>query len=140
MKYKGYEAVVKYSDEDETFVGEVINSHDILVFDGNTVDEVNESFHAVVDEYLEDCETEGRTPQKPFSGQFITRISPSLHPQLFIQAKTSGKIGATELYFAHFLGANGASEFINAKAVNGETKASYLFPAAAKANKNVFFN
>jgi predicted HicB family RNase H-like nuclease len=91
MKYKGYEAVVKYSDEDETFIGEVINSQDILVFDGDTVDEVRQSFHAVVDEYLEDCKNEGKPPQKPFSGQFITRISPSLHQQLFINARKSGK-------------------------------------------------
>jgi predicted HicB family RNase H-like nuclease len=91
MKHKGYEAVVIYSDEDETFIGEVINSQDILVFDGNTVDEIKKSFHAVVDEYLEDCEPEGKSPQKPFSGQFITRISPALHQQLFIKAKKSGK-------------------------------------------------
>lgn len=91
MKYKGYEAIIKYSDEDETFIGEVINTQDILVFDGETVDEVRESFYAVVDEYLEDCEREGVKPQKPFSGQFITRLNPQLHQKLFIRAKQSGK-------------------------------------------------
>ena len=54
MKYKGYEAIVKYSDEDATFVGEVINTRDMLIFDGNDVTEIEQSFHAVVDEYLED--------------------------------------------------------------------------------------
>ena len=91
MKYKGYEAVVKYSDEDETFVGEVINSQDILVFDGQTVDEVKQSFCSVVDGYLEDCSKEGLDPKKPFSGQFITRLKPMLHQKLFIRAKKSGK-------------------------------------------------
>lgn len=29
MKYKGHEAAIKYSDEDETFIGEVVNTSDI---------------------------------------------------------------------------------------------------------------
>lgn len=62
MKYKGYEAVSKYSDEDQTFIGEVINTSDILVFDGKEVSEIEAAFHAVVDEYLEDCRSEGKQP------------------------------------------------------------------------------
>ena len=91
MKYKGYEAVVKYSDEDETFVGEVINTRDMLIFEGNDVAEIEQSFHAVVDEYLEDCDKESREPDKPFSGQFVMRVDPKLHRELFIQAKHSGQ-------------------------------------------------
>ena len=91
MKYKGYEAVIKYSDDDETFIGEVINTQDILVFDGEKVSEVEKSFHAVVDEYLDDCVAEGKDPNKPFSGQFLMRINPELHRSLTIIAKKSGK-------------------------------------------------
>jgi predicted HicB family RNase H-like nuclease len=91
VKYKGYEAVVKYSDEDETFIGEVINTRDMLVFDGNDVSEIEQSFHAVVDDYLEDCDKEGKEPNKPFSGQFVMRVDPKLHRELFIQAKHSGQ-------------------------------------------------
>ena len=54
MKYKGYEAVIRYSAEDETFVGEVINTRDILVFDGADVNEIKQSFKSVVDEYLDE--------------------------------------------------------------------------------------
>lgn len=90
MNYKGYEAVIQYSDEDETFIGEVVNTSDILVFDGSTVDEVKESFYAVVDEYIVDCLKEGKKPQKPFSGKFMTRINPSLHQNVFIRAKKVG--------------------------------------------------
>lgn len=90
MKYKGYESVIRYSDEDQTFIGEVINTRDILIFDGNDVSEIERSFHAVVDEYIEDCKTEGKEPNKPFSGQFVMRIKPELHRALFIKAKQSG--------------------------------------------------
>jgi predicted HicB family RNase H-like nuclease len=34
MKYKGYEAVVEYDEEDRLFVGRVINIQDIIAFDG----------------------------------------------------------------------------------------------------------
>jgi len=89
MKYKGYEAVIKYSDEDQTFIGEVINTRDILIFDGDSVSEVKTSFHAVVDDYIEDCTAESKEPNKPFSGQFVMRIKPELHRELFIKAKQS---------------------------------------------------
>jgi len=90
MKYKGYESVIRYSDEDQTFVGEVINTQDILIFDGNDVSEIERSFHAVVDEYIKNCAAEGKEPNKPFSGQFVMRIKPELHRALFIKAKQSG--------------------------------------------------
>jgi len=63
MKYKGYESVIRYSDEDQTFIGEVINTRDILVFDGNDVFEVEQSFHATVDEYIKDCAAEKKRAQ-----------------------------------------------------------------------------
>lgn len=90
MKYKGYESVIRYSDEDQTFIGEVINTRDILIFDGNNVSEVEASFHAVVDDYIEDCLAESKEPNKPFSGQFVMRINPELHRELFIKAKQAG--------------------------------------------------
>ena len=90
MKYKGFESVIRYSDEDGTFVGEVINTRDILIFDGNNVSEVEASFHAVVDEYIEDCKAESKEPNKPFSGQFVMRIKPELHRELFAKAKQAG--------------------------------------------------
>jgi len=48
------------------------------------------------------------------------------------------EIGATELYFAHFMGAGGAVKFFKALENDPSQSASALFPQAAKANKNVF--
>lgn len=50
-----------------------------------------------------------------------------------------GEVGATELYLAHFLGSNGASKFLNAKDANADTNAAALLPAAAKANRSIFY-
>lgn len=57
----------------------------------------------------------------------------------FLQNHTKGEIGSTELYFAHFMGAGGASAFLNARDENPLQKAATLFPRAAKANRNVFY-
>lgn len=57
-----------------------------------------------------------------------------------LQKNTKGDVGATELYFAHFMGAGGAAKFLNSRAVNGDAIAADIFPAAAKANKNVFYD
>lgn len=51
-----------------------------------------------------------------------------------------GDIGATELYFAHFLGASGATGFLNALHEDPLATAADLFPKAARANRNVFYD
>lgn len=58
----------------------------------------------------------------------------------YLKDNTKGKVGSTELYLAHFMGAGGAAKFLNARAVNGNVAGKDLFPAAAKANKTVFYD
>ena len=67
MKYKGYEASIEYDDEDRLFFGRVININDIIIFDGLSVDELEQAFHQVIDEYLADCQALRKTPEKPIS-------------------------------------------------------------------------
>jgi len=55
MKYKRYEATVEYDDVDQIFFGRVINTRDIISFDGEPIAELKQSFQAVIEEYLEDC-------------------------------------------------------------------------------------
>ncbi len=58
----------------------------------------------------------------------------------FLNSHWGGKIGATELYFAHFLGAGGAASFLRARDENPLQTAADLFPKAAQANRNVFYD
>ena len=46
---------------------------------------------------------------------------------------------ASELYLAHFLGAEGAGKFLTALAANPGQSAAALFPRAAAANRAIFF-
>jgi predicted HicB family RNase H-like nuclease len=90
MKYKGYEAVVEFDPEDRIFFGRVVGTRDVIAFDGQTVDELEASFQAVIDEYLADCERLEKSPDKPCSGRFNLRISPELHRQAVLKAEVEG--------------------------------------------------
>ena len=57
----------------------------------------------------------------------------------YLEREWGGDAGATELYFAHFLGAGKAAGFLNAMDENPMQVASDLFPKAASANRNVFY-
>lgn len=50
------------------------------------------------------------------------------------------KIGDTEMYLAHFLGAKGAVNFLKEYNENPQQSGAALFPQAARSNRNVFYN
>lgn len=91
MKYKNYEATVKFDEESEMFYGEVINTRDVITFQGKSVAELKRQFKISVEDYLEFCSERNEEPDKPFSGNFVLRISPELHHKLYKKAKLSGK-------------------------------------------------
>lgn len=45
----------------------------------------------------------------------------------------------TDLYMAHFMGLGGARQFLTTMATNPQASGAALFPAAARANRNVFY-
>lgn len=57
-----------------------------------------------------------------------------------LRQHVGGKIGSTELYLAHFLGAGGASGFLNAMKKSPNMTAADLFPKEARSNRNVFYD
>ena len=87
MTYKGYMAQVEYDDEARIFHGEVMNTRDVITFQGTSVEELEEAFRGSVDDYLSWCEEEGTNPEKPYSGKFNLRLSPELHREMVITAK-----------------------------------------------------
>ena len=91
MEYQGYVGRVEYDDEAQLFHGEVINTRDVITFQGVAVAELRKAFHDSVDDYLAFCKERGEQPEKPFSGQFVTRVNPDLHRRINIAAALSGK-------------------------------------------------
>jgi predicted HicB family RNase H-like nuclease len=90
MKYRGYTGVVELDEEAGVLFGRVIGLRDVITFQGCSVDEVTRAFHDSVDDYLEFCAERGESPEKPYSGQFVLRLDPSLHRELAHAAEAQG--------------------------------------------------
>lgn len=67
MEYKGYVGRVEFDDEAEIFHGEIINTRDVITFQGASVAELTNAFRESIDDYLAFCDQRGETPDKPFS-------------------------------------------------------------------------
>lgn len=79
LQYKDYEGSVLYSSEDRLLHGAILGIRDMVTYDGADIPTLEQNFHAAVDEYLEFCRVEGRSPNKPFKGSLNVRISHDLH-------------------------------------------------------------
>ncbi len=91
MKHKGYEGIVTYDEEADILHGEVINTRDVITFQGTSLPQLKKAFKESVEDYLAFCKERGEEPDKPFTGNFVVRISPDLHRQLHADAKREGK-------------------------------------------------
>ena len=52
LKYKGYTGRVEYDDEAKIFHGEIIDTKDVITFQGTSVDEIEKAFRESIDDYL----------------------------------------------------------------------------------------
>ena len=53
LNYKGYIGHARFDDEDAIFHGEVINTKDVITFQGRNAQEIKKAFKDSVDDYLE---------------------------------------------------------------------------------------
>ena len=91
-------------------------------------------------------ETEGKSKSEilnmrkdPEKASFMAAAFASENEKL-LNANWGGDVGPTELYLAHFLGASGATSFLNARDENPLRSAADLNPRAARANRGVFYD
>ncbi len=57
----------------------------------------------------------------------------------YLTKRLGREVTDTDLYLAHFLGAEGAGRFLTALARNGQSSAASVVPQAAETNENVFY-
>jgi predicted HicB family RNase H-like nuclease len=87
MTYKGYEGAVEFDERAKVFTGEVINTRDVITFQGKSVQELERAFRESVEDYLEFCKSRNEEPEKPFSGNLMLRMPPTLHRRIALEAK-----------------------------------------------------
>jgi len=83
LEYKGYKGSVEYSKEDNCLFGKVQGmSKALILYEGNTLEELRKDFEEGVDSYLEACKADGVEPAKPYSGRLNLRMSSELHSRI----------------------------------------------------------
>lgn len=87
LVHKGYIGHVEFDYEMEIFHGEVINTRDVITFQGSTVEEIKTAFVDSVEDYLSFCAQRNEQPEKPFSGKLNLRLEPELHREAYVAAK-----------------------------------------------------
>ena len=90
LTYKGYTARIEYDDEEEAFLGHVVNISDVVTFYGESVKDLHREMKTSVDEYLKVCKEMGKSPDKPYSGRFVVRVDPELHKRIDAARHTIG--------------------------------------------------
>ena len=91
LKYNDFIASIKYSEEDEAFIGRIEGINSVVSFEGQSVKELKDAFKEAVESYLDFCRRKGISePQKSYTGVFNVRIDANLHRTAAIAAKTNG--------------------------------------------------
>lgn len=72
IQYKSYIGSVEFSEEDGIFYGKVKGIRSLISYEGKNAKELLDDFHGAVDDYLENCEAEGKEPEVATLGQNIT--------------------------------------------------------------------
>jgi predicted HicB family RNase H-like nuclease len=90
LRYKGYTGSIEVSVEDGCLFGKIQFINDLVGYEGETVDELRQSFQSAVDGYLDTCKELGEEPEKPFKGSFNVRIGSELHREAAVAASQDG--------------------------------------------------
>ena len=91
LKYKGYTGKVEFDDQARLFHGEILDTRDVITFQGESVDEIEKSFRESIDDYLDFCKSRSEAPDRPFSGKLLLRIPSELHHDIFLKSRADGK-------------------------------------------------
>ena len=64
MKYKGYEGVASFDEDDRVLHGRLLCTQDVVSFEAYDVNELEKAFQEAVDDYLEQCAASGWAADK----------------------------------------------------------------------------
>jgi len=90
LKYKDFIATVKYSEEDEAFIGRIEGINSVVSFEGQSVEELKSAFHEAVESYLDFCNRNGIKLRKSYNGVLNIRIPPAIHNKVAMYAENHG--------------------------------------------------
>ena len=90
ITYKGFIGSVHFASEDRVFYGKIEGINDLITFEGETVDQLEEGFKYMVDEHIKDCKKNNYPLEKSYKGNLNIRLSPELHKKAAHNATLRG--------------------------------------------------
>lgn len=99
LQHRGFEARVELDARRELLVGRFRAGRRVVRFEGTTIADLKQRFHAEVDTYVAACAREGVPVAKGYSGTFQVRIPADLHRRASEDARALG-IPLTTRYVA----------------------------------------
>lgn len=91
LEHKGYKGNAVFDDEAGLFHGEVLDTRDVITYQGTSVEELELAFRESVEDYLAFCQERGEEPDRPFTGRLMLRLPPDLHRRIYVEARREGK-------------------------------------------------
>jgi len=86
LEHRGYVGSVEFNADDKVFFGKILGIKDLVTFEGESVSELEQSFHDMIEDYLQTCKKLKKEPEKTYKGSFNIRISSEMHKQAAIIA------------------------------------------------------
>lgn len=91
LTYKGYIGEMTFDKDAKLFYGHIINTRDTITFQSDDAKQLEQEFQTSVDTYLEFCQELGESPEKPYSGRFVLRLSPEGHRAVALAAQLANQ-------------------------------------------------
>ena len=86
FEYKGYYTKIEFDADAMLLHGKIEGISDLVTFESQDASQIENEFHAAVDDYLAFCEEVGKRPEKEYRGLFNVRIQPELHKRIAAEA------------------------------------------------------
>lgn len=90
LEHKGYIGSIEFSAEDKCLFGKIEFINDLILFDGESVEQIERAFQDAVNSYIDFCTSQGKEPNQPFKGSFNVRVGETLHRLAALEAKKTG--------------------------------------------------
>ncbi len=68
LKHKEYIGSVEFNADDKIFFGKILGIKDLVTFEGESVSELEQSFHDMIEDYLLTCKRLKKEPEKTYKG------------------------------------------------------------------------
>jgi len=91
LHHKGYYGSVEYSEDDKCLFGKVLGlKNSLILYEGNSIDELRADFEAGVENYLDHCKREKWEQENPYNGELNIHIPSDIHSRIAIYAENHG--------------------------------------------------